>query len=172
MSKEDQKTVSYTSEEKTVIITILVALVIMSALVVNLVLLTPAKTEEFSVIYMLDANKQTENYPKTVILGTNSTFTMWIGVENQNDQTSVYSVQVKIDDGTPEVNPGSVEAKYTFEKSLSNGELWEFPVIIELDQLGHNRIMFELWYVNAENLLVYTENWVTLSVDATESQPF
>jgi uncharacterized membrane protein len=168
LSTEDQKNGSYTSEEKIVIITVIIALVIMGALVANLVLFTPAKTEEFSVIYMLDANKQAENYPKTVILGTNSTFTMWIGVENQNDQTGNYSVLIKIDDGTSAVDPSPVEAKYTFEKSLQNGEQWEFPVTIELDQLGHNRIVFELWYLNSTNKLVYTENFVTLTVEATE----
>lgn len=161
------KSVSYSSEEKTIILTVVVALVIIGALLVNLVL-TPAPTEKFSTIYYLDSEKQTENLPKTVVLGENSTFSLWVGVENHNDTTIDYSVLVKYDDGKSPVDPSPVEPTESFEKTLADEETWEFPVTITIDQLGSNRVILELWYLNRTSLEPeYTGNWVNISIEAT-----
>jgi uncharacterized membrane protein len=161
------KSVSYSSEEKTIIVTVIVALVIIGALLVNLVL-TPALTEKFSTIYYLDSEKQTENLPKTVVLGENSTFSLWVGVENHNGTTIDYQVLVKYDDGKSPVDPSPVEATESFEKTLADGKTWEFPVTVTIDQLGSNRVMFELWYLNGTSLKTeYTGNWVNISVEAS-----
>jgi uncharacterized membrane protein len=160
------KSASYNSEEKTIIVTVIVALVIISALLVNLVL-TPVPPEKFSTIYYLDSEKQTENLPKTVVLGENSTFSLWVGVENHNDTAIDYSVLVKYDDGKSPVDPSPVEATESFEKMLKDGETWEFPVTLTIDHLGSNRVMFELWYFNRTSLEPeYTGNWVNISIEA------
>jgi len=163
------KSVSDNGEEKTIILTILVALVIMGALLVYLVFFTPVETEPFSVMYLLDSEKQLENFPETVVLGENSTFSLWVGVENQNE-TQVFSVRVKVDDGTGPVNPSPAEPTQIFERTLLNEEKWEFPVTISIDQLGHNRIIFELWFFNVtKNDWDYTGNWVSLSLEAIQA---
>ena len=164
------KSVSDNGEEKTIILTILVALVILGALLVYLVFFTPVEKEPFSAIYYLDSEKQTENIPKTVVLGENSTFSLWVGVENQNDTTMDYSVRVKVDDGKSLVNPSPVEPTESFNRTLLNEEKWEFPVTISIDQLGHNRIIFELWFFNVtKNDWDYTGNWVSLSLEAIKA---
>ncbi len=167
ITSEGAKSVSDRGEEKTIIITIVVALVIMGALLVNLVFLTPVEKEPFSAIYYLDSEKQTENIPKTVVLGENSTFSLWVGVENQNDTTIEYSVQVKLDDGKSPVNPSPVEPTESFNRTLLNEEKWEFPVTINIDQLGSHRVIFELLFFNVtKNDFDYTGNWVSLSLEA------
>jgi uncharacterized membrane protein len=158
------KSSAYSNEEKTVIITIIVAIVIIGALLVNLVF-TPVPKEKFSVIYYLDSEKQTDNIPKTVVLGENSTFQLWVGVENDNGTTIDYSVLVKYDDGKSPLDYSPVEPAESFEKTLADGEVWEFPVTINIDRLGTNRIIFELWFFNG-TALEYTGNWVNLSVEA------
>jgi uncharacterized membrane protein len=158
------KSGAYSNEEKTVIITIIVAIVIIGALLVNLVF-TPVPKEKFSVIYYLDSDKRTDNIPKTVVLGENSTFQLWVGVENDNGTTIDYSVLVKYDDGKSPLDFSPVEPTESFEKTLANGEVWEFPVTINIDRLGTNRIIFELWFFNG-TALEYTGNWVNLSVEA------
>ena len=164
-TSQGTKSVSGNGEEKTIIITILVALLIIGSLLVYLVFFTPVETEPFSAIYYLDSEKQTENFPKTVVLGENSTFSLWVGVENQNGTTIDYSVQVKVDDGKSLVNPSPAEPTQSFEKTLVNKELWEFPVTINIDQLGSHRVIFELWFFNGTGL-EYAGNWVSLSVEA------
>jgi len=163
-TSQGTKSVSGNGEEKTIIITILVALVIIGALLVNLAL-NPAPEEKFVVIYLLDSEKQTENFPKTVVLGENSTFSLWVGVENQNE-TQVFSVRVKVDDGKSLVNPSPVELTESFNRTLLYEELWEFPVTISIDQLGNHRIIFELWFFDETNTPKYTGNWVSLSLEA------
>ncbi|MEJ2125939.1 MAG: DUF1616 domain-containing protein [Candidatus Bathyarchaeota archaeon] len=167
---KNTKSSSYSNEEKTVIATIVIALVIMSALVIQLVL-TPIDPEYCSAIYYLDSNKQTENLPKTVILDQNSTFSMWVGVENQNGTTLDYQVKIKIDDGTGPLNQSSAEAEQTFTQIVDNKDVWEFQVDIEIKQLGTNRIIFELftWNATTEDYDNYTGNWVHLSVEAIEA---
>jgi uncharacterized membrane protein len=164
----DTKLLSEIDEEKTIIVTILVALVIIGGLLVYLVFFTPIQTEPFAAIYLLDSEKQAENYPKTVILGENSTFSLWVGVENQNDKTMDYSVAVKIDSGTAPVGSNKTECIETFNRTLLDGETWEFPVTISIDQLGSHRILFELWSLDeTKNEFTYTGSYVSLSVEAT-----
>jgi len=159
------KSSSNIGEEKTVIVTIVIALVIMSALVVQLVFLTPINAEKSSAIYYLDSNKQTENLPKTVNLGEN--ITLWVGVENQNDETLNYQVQIKRDDGTGPLNQSSADSFQTYEKTLDDEDIWEFEVNIKINELGTNRIIFELFVRNETTpTYEYTGNWVNLSVES------
>jgi uncharacterized membrane protein len=163
------KLISGMDEEKTIIVTILVALVIIGGLLVYLVFFTPIETEPFAAIYVLDSEKQAENYPKTVVLGENSTFSLWVGVENQN-KTQVFSVQIKVDNGTAPVGSNQTMCIETFNRTLLDGGIWEFPATISIDQTGHNRILFELWFLDeTKNEFVYTGNYVTLSVEATRT---
>lgn len=166
-TSQGTKSVSGNGEEKTIIITILVALVIIGALLVYLVFFTPVEKEPFSAIYYLDSEKQTENFPKTVVLGENSTFSLWVGVENQNE-TQGFSVQVKVDDGKAPVDPSPAEHTESFNRTLLNEEVWEFPVTINIDQLGSHRIIFELYFLDETNTPKYTGNWVSLSLEAIQ----
>lgn len=168
-TSKSTKTSSYSNEEKTVIATIIIALVIMSALVVQLVL-TPIDPEYCSAIYYLDSNKQTENLAKTVIINQNSTFSMWVGVENQNGTTLDYQVQVKIDDGTGPLNQSSAMPIMKLNQTINDGEVWEEEVQITIDQLGTNRIIFELFIKNVtSSKYEYTGNWVNLFVEAIQA---
>ena len=166
-TSSDKKRFPAKNRDTTIIITILVALFIMSLLLVNLAL-EPPQEEKFDVIYLLDANKQTDSFPKTVVIGENNTFTLWVGVENHRDETMNYSVLVKIDDGTAPVGSSEVEATESFNKTLMDEQVWEFPVTLTIDQLGHNRILFELWYIDETQNMGYTGNWVDLTVEASQ----
>ena len=147
---KENKSGSSISEQKTIIATILVAIVIMSGVLVYTIWDKPIEPEQFSAMYVLDSEKQANNYPQTVILGTNSTFTLWVGVENQKDQTVDYSVQVKLDDGSPTEEPSAVEPTQVFNRTLVNDEKWEFQVTINIDKPGNNRVIFELQFFNTE----------------------
>ena len=164
-TEKDAKSVSYSSEEKTIILTILVALVIMGAFLVYMVFFMPAQKEPFTSLYLLDSEKQLENLPETVVLGENSTFSLWVGVENRNDTTIEYSVQVSLDDGN-----SSAELIGCFNRTLANGETQEFPVTIGIDQPGSNTVIFELWFFNeTKNVWDQTGIWINLSIEAVEA---
>ena len=164
-TSKDTKSVSDRDAEKTITITILIAIVILAGLLIYLAL-EPAQKKPFAAIYYLDSEKQTENFPETVVLGENNTFTLWVGVENQNDTSMDYSVLVKMDDGNSPIDPSFAEPIESFEKTLLDKEVWEFEVTLSIDQLGSHRIIFELWFLNGTTL-EYTGNWVNLSIEAT-----
>jgi uncharacterized membrane protein len=165
-TQKGAKAASYSSEEKTIILTILVALVIMVALLVYMVFFMPAQKEPFTSMYLLDSEKQLENIPKTVVLGENSTFTLWVGVENWNDTTIEYSVQVSLDEGN-----SSAELIGCFNRTLANGENWEFQVTISIDQLGSHTVTFELLFFNeAENNWDQTGILIDRSIEAVEAR--
>lgn len=158
---KDTKSGSGISEHKTIIATILVGIVIMSGVLVYTMVTKPTTAEQFSAMYVLDSEKQANNYPQTVVLDTNSTFTLWVGVENQKDQTLDYSVQVKLDDGTTTEEPSQAEPTQVFNRTLVDGETWEFQVTINIDQPGNNRVIFELQLFNeTENSWEYA--WIRL----------
>jgi uncharacterized membrane protein len=154
------KSVSEQDEEKTITITILIAIAILAGLLIFLAF-TPPHQEPSTAIYVLDSQKQTENFPKTVVLGENNTFPLWVGVENHDGTTTTFSVQIKLDDGKGDVDPSPVEPIESFEKTLEDGELWEFQVTITIDQVGSHRIIMELWSSDE-----YSGNWVSLSLEA------
>jgi uncharacterized membrane protein len=169
-TQKDKKPASYNSEEKTIILTILVALVIMFALLGYMVFFTPAQKEPFTALYLLDSAKQLENIPRTVVLGKNSTFLLWIGVENQNDSTIEYSVRVSLKEGNYAQDSNTAELLESFNRTLADGKTWEFPVTISIDQLGSHMIIFELLFFNkTENEWEQTGNWINLSIEAVEA---
>jgi uncharacterized membrane protein len=164
-TSQGTESASYSSEEKTIILTILVALAVMVAILVYIAFFTPTQKEPFTSLYLLDSEKQLENIPETVVLGENSTFTLWVGVENRNDTTIEYSVQVSLDDGN-----SSAELIECLNRTVANGETWEFPVTISIDQPGSNKITFELWYFNETgNVWEQTGIWIDLSIKAVEA---
>jgi uncharacterized membrane protein len=125
----------------------------------------PAQKEPFTSLYLLDSEKQLENIPKTAVLGENSTFQLWIGVENRNDTTIEYSVQISLDEGN-----SSAELIGCYNRTLANGEKWEFPVTISIDQPGSNTAIFELLFFNeAENDWNQTGICIDLSIEAVEA---
>jgi uncharacterized membrane protein len=158
------------NEEKNIVITIIAALVILGSLLGYLILFTEPEIEQFSAIYYLDSNKTTENIPEKVILKENSTFLLWVGVDNQNNRTIDYQVQLKIDTVTFPVGNSSIEPQQSLNiTDLPPGENLVFPVTITIDEIGVNRIIFELWYLDKnKDDLVWTENWVNLTVEGIE----
>jgi hypothetical protein len=46
-------------------------------------------------------------------------------------------------------------------------ETWEFPATVTINQLGHNRILFELWFLNKNQTMEYSGIEASLSLEAT-----
>lgn len=156
-------------EEKTIIVAVLSAIIIIAGLLVY-VSLTPAPQEPFVSLYLLGSKKKAENYPQLLVLGKNNTFLLWVGVENFMGRIEYSSVLVKADNGTVRANPSPIEPVKRFEKVLLSEETWEFPVTMTINQLGRHRIIFELWLFNElENVFSYSGSWGNIWLDVIES---
>lgn len=169
-TQKDTKSGKYSSEEKTIILTILAALAIMTTVLVYMAFFTPVQKEPFTALYLLDSEKQLENLPETVVLGENSTVTVWVGVENHNDTTIEYSVQVRLDEENSAEESDSAELVGCFNKTLANGEKEEFEVTINIEEPGTNTVTFELLFFNeAENCWNQTGSQIDLTIEAAEA---
>ena len=156
-------------EEKTTIVAVLSAIIILVGLLVY-VSLTPPQKEPVISLYLLDSEKKAENYPQLLVLGKNNTFLLWIGVENFMGRIEYSSVLVMVDNGTGHTNPSPLEPVYRFEKVLLNKETWEFPITISINQTGQHRIVFELWlFDELDNVFSYSRSWCSIWLDVIES---
>ncbi len=172
ITSKGSKLISNNSQEKMIIATIIIALIILSGLLGYLIFFTETKQERFSAIYYLDQDGKLENFPHTVILGQNNTFKLIVGIINETGNTTDYLVKVNIDNGGLIYNPSNATT------TLDDGDFWESQVDIFLDSPGTNKIIFELYaheYDEQKNdSYIFTEkdftgNEVFFSIDAISS---
>ena len=165
ITSEGSKLISSNSQEKTIIITIIIALIILSGLLVYLVFFTEAEQEKFSAIYYLNKDGTLENFPETVILGQNNTFKLIVGVTNENGTTMDYLVKVNIDDGESVYNPSNATT------TIDDGDTWESEVDIFLDSPGKNKVIFEL-YAHEHDKETYGDSYIFVEKDFTGNEVF
>ena len=165
ITSEGSKLISSNSQEKTIIITIIIALIILSGLLVYLVFFTETEQEKFSAIYYLNKDGTLENFPDTVILGQNNTFKLIVGVTNENGTTMDYLVKVNIDDGESVYNPSNATT------TLDYGDTWESEVDIFLDSPGKNKVIFEL-YAHKHDQETYGDSYIFDEKDFTGNEVF
>jgi cell division protein FtsL len=153
-----------TNEEKMIIVAVLSAIIIIAGLLVY-VSITPAPKENFVVISYLNSEKKAANYPELLILASNNTFTLWVGVENFMNRVEFVNVQTKITNTSIPTEKTPQEAMLVFEKVLINGEKWEFPVTMTINKTGAYRITFELWLYDEMQAIFNNANFCDLQLE-------
>lgn len=150
---------------------IFIAVAVSTVIVISMLLYTAATTppsESFSVISILGPNQDATGYPDKVNVG--ETIDMYILVENHENRVEYYVVRFKLGDVNTEVSdnqPASLSTKKSYQKILNDGESWQFPIDISINERGNEyRLIFELWRYN-ENTgdIEYTGNWVQIWLD-------
>jgi uncharacterized membrane protein len=137
------------------VLSVATALLVASILLgVYYVLLLP-KQEGYMTIYVLDSQRKTFDYPELVVAGENSTFSVYVSVENHlaNATDVDYQVLLKV---TKDMNPSfpvGVNAAETYAGRVKNGETRENTATISLNEPGNYLVVFELWVQedNAQN---------------------
>jgi uncharacterized membrane protein len=122
-----------------------------------------APPEGYNTLYILDADQKATNYPEILIAHQNSTFNLWIGVENHNPNPNSYQVQVKITKNlsAPPLVEDPVQVHETGE--LENGGKWLNMTIITQDEPGEYVVVFELHkYIGG--VLEFTDNYCVLNI--------
>ncbi len=156
------KTQSLRDNPHSFFVAVVVALIIASVLVgVYYVLLKPTQ-EGYMSIYLFDAQKQAINYPEGVVYGVNSTFSVYVEVENNMGNATDCEVLVKVTQNIYPTFPISVIPTETFTATVQDKETWENIATITLNQPGDYMVFFELWMRNG-TVLQYRE-FASLSV--------
>jgi len=158
------------NDDKGYAVAVFFALIVVAATVLGFyiyyVVIHP-EPEAYNTIYLLDTQNQAISYPETLVANQNSTFSLYVGVENHLNHEQTYRVETKItgilpatfSDGLP-VDPINA---YTF--TLPNGETHQNLVTITENNEGSYVVVFELWQLDpSSGIYVFTNNYCVLNV--------
>ena len=130
-------------------VSVAIALLIASVLLgVYYVALRPVQAGYFT-IYLFDSQKKAIDYPEVLVSGVNSTFSVYVEVENHNGTDVDCMVQVKaISDMNPTYPVDANPALPPFTGTVKDdGKPWENVATVTLNQPGDYMVVFELWTV-------------------------
>ena len=144
-------------------IAVAIALVLASVLLVTYYVKLPVQNG-YTTIYLLDSNRTAADYPEYVVANVNSTFHVYVDVENHlNDTMDNAQVQVKLVSDQNPTFPLNANATQTFNGTVQKEATWEIPVTVSLNQPGKYLVAFELWIPN-RGVLEFSGNFCVLNV--------
>ncbi|MFX1540656.1 MAG: DUF1616 domain-containing protein [Promethearchaeota archaeon] len=137
-------------------------------LLVSVWILPPAQLPP--TIAMLNENMEARNYPTNVTVNTN--ITLNIEVYNFMGWVQYFFVRTKLANSTTiasATTPSPASLLQQNERIVSTGDVWRFPVQLNMTTPGLNyRLTFELWqYDSALDAITYTGVWIHLPLNVT-----
>lgn len=152
------------NDEKGCAIAIFLALIIVSALVVGYYVVFKPQPEGYNTIYLLDSQKKAINYPEVLIANQNSTFNVWVNVENHMGNKENYQILTKIATDLSTL-PVNTQASNATEITLENGQSWQSLATITQNEVGSYSVVFELWLYNQDSgAYEFTHNYCVLNI--------
>jgi uncharacterized membrane protein len=152
------------NEEKGFAVAIFLALLIVSVAGLSYFVWFSPPAEPYNSIYLLDSNKKALDYPETLVANQNSTFNVYVDVENHLGKTASYQVQVKITKNLSTF-PIDVPPSQLYEiNGLENGKTGENVATITENEVGSNSVVFELWQQNLAGTFEFTHNYCVLNI--------
>jgi uncharacterized membrane protein len=158
MSKLQKTVKKLLSDDKGFVVAIVVALFIVSFLLLSYYFVNRPIPEGFSNISLLDTNHKAANYPETLVLNQNNTFSVYVNVDNHMGKSEKYQVLVKVTKNI-DILPVNATAIGTYEKTLSNGETWSTLSTVTLNDTGNYSVIFELYIYNPDTSAYRFDNY-------------
>jgi uncharacterized membrane protein len=153
------------SDEKGTAAAVFVALIVVILVVAGYYLWLAPPPEEYNVINLLDSHMQASNYPEVLVANQNSTFTVYVNVENHMNSDQNYQVLTKITKNLPANFPDGlpVEPVTTYELNLAKGASSKDAVTVSINDPGSYSVVFELWRFDSGNW-TFTNNYCVLNI--------
>jgi len=139
------------SDRNSYVVAVAIALLIASIMFgVYYAVLRPTP-DRYLTIYVLDTQNRAENYPERLASGVNSTFSVYVDVENHMGAVQNCTVMVKV---TQNANPSfplpdTALDQPPFNELVQDGAKWENTATVSLDTAGNYMVVFELWTYNS-----------------------
>jgi len=150
-----------------VFLALIVVIVVVAGFFVNDAI--NAKPEGYSTIYLLDSNHKAADYAGVLIANQNSTFSVYVCVENHNSSTESYQVQLKITQNLSSYPLTSVQPSQVLETgNIESGKSWQNQLTINENQPGKYAVVFEL-YRHTAGGLEFTSNYCVLNFEVKSS---
>lgn len=145
-------------------ISIGLALVLVSSLVIGYYLITHfSEPEGYATVYLLDSQKKAIDYPELLVANLNSTFSVWVGVENHMREAIQSEIQVKITDEPIMSTPINLSSVNTYPFALERDQTDEKSASITINEPGNYSVVFELW-ISGE----FSHNYCVLNIEVVD----
>lgn len=158
------------SDNKGYTIAVALAVVFVSSLLIGYYFVSRLPPEGYTTIYLLDVQqKKAIEYPELLVINENSTFNVWLVVENHMGASQSYEVLQKVIANAIPSFPveANVERKYT--QTIENGMVWETLATVSINEPGSYSVVFELWIYDAEaKAFKFSYNYCVLNVEVVE----
>jgi len=117
-------------------------------------------------VYILDSNRKAVDYPEYAVANVNSTFSVYVDVENYMGRTIIGTqLLVKVTNDTNLTFPLDVNATQTFTGTIQKGATWENIATVSVDSPGNYMVVFEVWIPNQNTgLLQFTGDFCDINV--------
>jgi uncharacterized membrane protein len=154
------------NDNKGYTIAIVFMLIFVSSLLAGYYLISSLPPEGYSTISILDSQKKAIDYPELLVLNQNNTFNVWVRVENHMGEKQSFEVLQKVVKGTVSSFPVDAEVMGSYEKTMENGEIWETPAEVSINETGSYMLIFELWiYDNNAGAFQFSYDYNVLKID-------
>jgi len=145
------------------------ALIFVSSLLIGYYFVSSLPPEGYTAVYTLSYPQKTaSDYPELLVVNENSTFNVWIVVENHmGTRQSCEVLQKTIDDMIPAFPvEATVESRYA--QTIENGESWETLATVSINEPGSYSVVFELWIYDETGTLEFSHNYCVLNIEVAE----
>jgi hypothetical protein len=118
-------------------------------------------------ISLLDSQKKASNYPEFLVNGVNSTFSVYVEVENHMEKTLNAQILVRVTENVSSSVPVySVSPTVLINSTVENGATWEEIATVSLDEPGSYSVFFELWIADQDSdVYEFTNNYCVLNIE-------
>ncbi|MGB9684752.1 MAG: hypothetical protein ACPL1Z_07495, partial [Candidatus Bathyarchaeales archaeon] len=119
---------------------------------------------------ILDQQKEAKNYPELLIIGENNTCHLWVVIENHMERSISCKVLLKITKSPILSMPLPIEGNMGYDMVISNGEKWEEPIELVINETGDFHLVFELWIYNEKtDEFEFSDNFCVLNIKVIEA---
>ena len=158
------------NDNKGYTIAIVLMVIVVSSLLIGYYLISRLPPEGYSTIYILDyQQKKAMDYPELLVINQNNTFKVWVGVENHMGNRRSFEVLQKVIKGIIPSFPVDAEITGSYEKTMENGETWETPAEVSINETGSYLVIFELWiYDDTAGAFQFSNNYCVLKLEVID----
>ncbi len=147
-------------------ITVTLAVIFVLSLLIGYYFVSRLPPEGYTSIYLLDyQNKNAIDYPEFIVTDKNSTFSVWVVVENHNGTILSFQVLQKVITDTIPSFPVEADVENSYTQTIENGEAWETLATLSINEIGSYAVIFELWTYDEAETLQFSHNYCVLNIE-------
>jgi uncharacterized membrane protein len=148
------------------VISVAIALLIASILLGYYFIALRPVHEGYMSISLLDSQKKATNYPEFLVNGMNSTFSVYVEVENHMEKTLIAQILVKVTENVSASMPlFSVNPILVYNRTMETKSTWEEIATVSLDKPGNYLVFFELWTSDQNiDIFEFSNNYCVLNI--------